>query len=133
MDIPNLFNESKEYSKELTDFSRKLAFAAAAICWFFKKEPAVTFPNAIYLSLLFIILFFIFDVLQYFLGAITLYIWTRKKEIEYLKIYKAKAYEKQLLKPIWIIRLIYIIFIFKILFLCVAFVALGTEFIRRMT
>lgn len=132
MNIQKLFAESKEYSQELTEFARKLAFVAAAICWFFKKEPEVTFPTAIYFSLFFIVLFFFFDVLQYLVGTVTLYAWTRKKEKEYLDKYKEKAYEQALLKPIWIIKLVYSFFLLKIFFLCLAFLALGQEFISRM-
>ena len=67
------------YTGELTKYSRQLAFAGAAICWFF-KTPEVTFPKPVIVSLVLIVLFFISDILQYFIAAHLLRWWIRREE-----------------------------------------------------
>jgi hypothetical protein len=39
----DLWNIYVTYTSEFTKYSRQLAFACAAICWFF-RSPNVTFP-----------------------------------------------------------------------------------------
>ena len=69
------------YTKALTEQSRKLAFAVAAICWFFKSDD-VTFPWAITVALAFVVLYFILDVLHYFVAASLIKGLTLKQEAE---------------------------------------------------
>ncbi len=75
----DLWASYDNFTKDLSDNARKLAFAAAAIAWVF-KGPDNTFPPLIRFSFGFIILFFVFDILQYFLGAILLKSWTEDQE-----------------------------------------------------
>ena len=75
----DLWAQYDNFTKDLSENSRKLAFAGAAIAWIF-KGPENTFPLLIRFSFGCIILFFIFDILQYFLGAILLKIWTEAQE-----------------------------------------------------
>jgi hypothetical protein len=67
------------FTLDLSNNVRKLAFAAAAIAWLFKDDQ-YNFPQLVKWSLFFTILFFIFDILQYFLGAIVLKHWVEKEE-----------------------------------------------------
>lgn len=69
MKLSELWRNQEKYSRDLTEHSRKLAFAVAAICWFFKSET-ITFPPAIFWSLIFLVGFFVFDVLHYLWGAV---------------------------------------------------------------
>ncbi len=118
------------YTGELTKYSRQLAFAGAAICWFF-KTPTVTFPQPVSLSLLLLVCFFACDVLQYFLAAHLLRWWTRREE---KKMWAAKkTIEGDYNKPWWIDSPIFIFFNLKAFFLVAAFAALGFEFLGRMT
>ncbi|MBN1182230.1 MAG: hypothetical protein JXB49_08080 [Bacteroidales bacterium] len=43
MKLSELWDQYQRYTKDVTEYSRKLAFAVAAICWFFKSD-SVTFP-----------------------------------------------------------------------------------------
>lgn len=73
--------EKETYDKGLTENSRKLAFAAAAICWFFRGDD-VTFPVVILLSLTAVILFFAFDLAQYYAGSLIHGRLARQAEVE---------------------------------------------------
>ncbi|HOO91435.1 MAG TPA: hypothetical protein PLA74_11485 [Syntrophales bacterium] len=78
--------ESWDYYSYNTDVtsrvSRQLAFAAAGICWFF-KSPDILFPDHIYFALVSIVFYFIFDVSQYLVTAITYRIWIIKCKKEF--------------------------------------------------
>lgn len=60
--------QHETYTKGVTEQSRKLGYALAATCWFFKTEDA-TFPPLILGALCLILLFFAVDMLQYVVGA----------------------------------------------------------------
>ncbi len=79
MKIGELWEEYRLYTKELTKTGRRLAFAAGAICWFF-KTPEMTFPAPIYFAFLFLVLFFFLDIMQLLVGALTLKYWLKYKE-----------------------------------------------------
>ena len=76
-----IWNQYQDYTNNLTEHSRKLAFAGAAICWFF-KTPDVTFPPMIYWSLALFVGYFIADVLHYMSGAIMLRWFVQKAEFK---------------------------------------------------
>lgn len=117
------------YTGELTKFSRQLAFAGTAICWFFKTED-VTFPKPILISLVLIVSFFILDILQYFLGAHILRWWTQCEEKKMWE--KKKKIDGEYHKPRWLDSPSFTLFNIKIVALFTAFVALSFEFIGRI-
>src|ERR1700730_6361806 len=71
MTTEQLWERYVEYTRDVTEHSRKLAFGTAAICWFF-KSPQITFPPAILWCLGLLVIFFVFDVLHNFCAAFTL-------------------------------------------------------------
>lgn len=124
-----LWESYEFYTGELTKFSRQLAFAAAAICWFFKSED-VTFPRSITVSLFFVVLFFILDILQYFISAHLLRWWTRREEKAMWAAHKTLDGDYE--KPWWIDKPAFILFNLKEVALFVAFVSIGVEFVSRI-
>lgn len=124
-----LWKSYEFYTGELTKFSRQLAYAAAAICWFFKSEE-VTFPKPITVSLLFLVLFFVFDILQYFISAHLLRWWTRKEE----KVMWAEGetLDGEYNKPWWVDKPAFVFFNLKVLALFASFVSIGVEFASRI-
>lgn len=129
MNNAELWKSYDYYTGELTKFSRQLAFAAAAICWFF-KTPEITFPKPILLSLVLIVAFFILDILQYFLAAHLLRWWTQREEQKMWK--KKKTITGEYHKPQWLDIPSFLLFNVKIIVLFVSFVSLGVEFIARI-
>ncbi len=93
-----LWEQYNNYSEILSTNSRKLAFAAAAICWFF-KSPEVVFPEYILAALFFIVGFFIADILQYLSAASVLRYWIRNQEKEMWS--EKETIQGEYEKPAW--------------------------------
>jgi hypothetical protein len=129
MKIEKLWAQYQYYTRDLTANSRKLAFAVAAICWFF-RTPEVTFPPAILWSLALLVCFFVFDVLQYVSAAFTLRRFLEHQEEKYLS--ETGELPQEVTKPRWVDYPATFFFIVKTLFLLGSFVALGTEFYWRI-
>lgn len=119
----------RSYTEELTKLSRQLAFAAAAICWFFKREP-VAFPSAIIWSLSFVVLFFLFDLLQFFVSAHVHRLWTRREEERQWR--ESNSIDGEYEKPWYLDRPAFVLFNAKIVSLLLAFVMLGLHFISLL-
>jgi|SRR5437016_12811974 len=129
MTTEKLWEQYQYYTRDLTEHSRKLAFAVAAICWFF-KTPDITFPPAIFWSLALLVCFFVFDVLQYSTGAFTVRLFLEYHE----KLHYEKTHTElsEVPKPRWVDYPATFCFIVKTLFLLASFAALGTEFYYRL-
>ncbi len=112
----------KEYTRDVTEYSRKLAFAAGALCWFFKDENS-EFPLRIEVSILFIVVFFISDILQGCTGAFVHRCWIRSEEKRQWKA--SKTIEGEYDKPAWIDYPATTFFLVKIFGLLVSFVFIG--------
>lgn len=124
-----LWSSYEFYTGELTKHSRQLAFAAVAICWFF-KSPTISFPKPVLISLILLVSFFAFDILQYFISSHLLRWWTRREEKR--KWETEKSIEVEYNKPWWIDYPAFIFFNLKIVALVSAFIALGVEFVNRI-
>ena len=129
MTIKEVWSEYKENTKALSDNARKLAFAGAAIGWFFKTKDA-TFPSKISISLAFIVLFFLCDMLQYLSSVLLLRQWARRQE-KILKINKLPL-DIPIEKPLWVVGLPFMLFLAKLLLLLIAFIFLILEFASRI-
>ena len=129
MKTAELWGEYQYCTRDVTENSRKLAFAVAAICWFF-RTPESTFPPVVLWSLALVVCFFLFDVLQYLSAAFTLR--------QFLEHEEAKHHEatgelvEELVKPRWVDYPSTVFFIIKTVFLLASFVALGIEFYWRI-
>lgn len=119
-----LWQQYKEYTSELTANSRKLAFAATAICWLFKNADN-SFPDIIFNALGYIAAFFLADILQYFLSAILLRAWIRKQEIK--KWNEGDQIEGSYYKPEWLDKPAYIMWWLKTGFLFTAYASIGVH------
>ncbi len=120
----DLWKQYDDYTKDLTANCRKLGFAAAAISWFF-KTPTNTFPAPILIALGFIVSFFIADILQYFLAALSLRFWTRSQE-------KTKWKENQTIegdykKPAWLDYPAFTLWLVKICCLLLGYICIGVQ------
>lgn len=130
MKIKDYWENWRKLTSNLTESTRKLAFGAAAICWFFKKAD-YTFPPKILLSLLFIVFFFIFDILQFFIQIIKLKKWIRKKEDEIEEQIGDKKLEEHEIggAPVEIYDLPDLFFYMKVVSLFIAFFMLILQFL----
>ncbi len=129
MTLQDAWKEYQENTKALSEIARKLAFAGAAICWFFKGGDA-TFPGKINLSLVFIVLFFFCDMLQYLASVLLLKIWARRQE-KILKFNKLSL-DTPIEKPMWVVGPSFALFLAKLALLLVSFIFLVLEFVSRI-
>ena len=125
----DLWDSYSTYTSEFTKYSRQLAFAAAAICWFFRSET-VTFPKPIIWALGILVSFFIADILQFFISAHLIRWWTRDAEKKMWK--EKKTIEGEYNKPWWIDSPAFFFFNVKAFLLCSVFIAIGVEFYGRI-
>lgn len=131
MRISELWDTYNFYTQGLTEHGRKLAFATAAICWFFKSEQ-VTFPIPVIWALSFVVLYFLLDILQYFIAALIVRSWTYKKEAE-LEAHKGTADpDDDVEKPPRLDAPAFWLFVFKHIALFLSFLSLIVEFVLRL-
>jgi hypothetical protein len=129
MKTEKLWDDYQYYTRDVTENSRRLAFAVAAICWFF-RTPESTFPPAILWSLALLVCFFISDVLQYLSAAFTLRRFLEHQEEKHLS--KQGELPQKVTKPRWVDYPATLFFIVKTCFLLGSFAALGMEFFWRI-
>jgi hypothetical protein len=106
-----LWEQYQEYTKDVTEQGRKLGFGGVAICWLFKLDD-FTFPILIYWALVFLIAFFITDLLQPFIGSLILRFFTQNQEAKAWR--DTNSIEGEILKPRWVDRPAFIIFFVKV-------------------
>ena len=124
-----LWGQYQTYTSEFTKHSRQLAFAAIAICWLFKTSE-FTFPPKILWALIFTVLFFISDIMQFFVSAHILRWWTRKKEIQQWE--ETSSINGDYGKP-WLLDLpAFLFFNIKAVVLSISFLIIGSEFVDRI-
>jgi len=123
-----VWDQYKAYTKDITEVSRKLGFAGAAICWIL-KTPQGIFSNSVLWALAFIVAFFISDILQSLSGALLLRYWIRSEEI---KIWEANStLDGEYLKPVWLDYPSFTFFLLKVFSLLVGFIFIAVEIFKR--
>ena len=96
----DLWKQYQDYTKSVSDNGRTLAFSAAAICWLFKDQNSNPFPARITVALGFVVIFFVFDMLQPLISALLIRVWTRKEE---KRMYRdTRTIEGNYNKPAWL-------------------------------
>jgi hypothetical protein len=118
----DLWAQYDHFTKDLSDNARKLAFAAAAISWFFKTSEN-NFPPQVLWALRFVVLFFICDFLQYFLGALSIKFWTEYHEDKKYK--ETGSIDGEYLKPKWLDYPVFSMWWLKVLALLASYAFLG--------
>lgn len=122
-----LWQQYQTYTKTVTELVRKLGFAAAAICWFFKDATGV-FPTRVLSALFLVVLFFVADVLQFLAGAVMLRCWTRQREKELWN--QNGTLDGDYEKPVWLDYPSYAFWWGKILLLLYAFLLIATHILK---
>ena len=128
MEGPEVWQEYKEYTKDVTVNSRRLAFGAAALCWFFKSlPPAPMFPTLILWALGCVVLFFTLDLLQYGVSAFILRFWMQRQEQK--RWDETGTIDGDYPKPRWIDRPAFVMWCVKLVVLLAAFAFIGRHLI----
>ncbi len=116
------------YTAQFSSLARQLAFAGAAICWFF-KTPDVTFPHIITVSLIAYVSFFLLDLLQYYVAALILNVWIRAKERQLWA--RQRTIDGDYSKPAWLDLPAFALFHLKFLALALGYLFLAWELLMR--
>jgi hypothetical protein len=124
-----LWAEYQHYTRDLTQHERKLGFAGAAICWFFKRDD-LTFPLLIYIALIFFIAYFIADILHYVSAALVLRFFIQYHEKKLFR--ETGKIEGDIIKPRWVDYPAFIFFIIKGVFLVFAFAFIGFYILTKL-
>ena len=117
-----LWTSYREYTRDITEHGRKLGFAGAAICWFFKRED-LTFPVMIYAALFFFVAYFIADIFHSFSAALILKFFTEYHERRLWL--ETGSIEGDIKKPRWVDWPAFSFFIIKCVFLITGFAFIG--------
>lgn len=117
------------YTGEITKHARFLGFAGFAVCWFF-RTPAITFPPLILAALMGLVVYFLLDLLQYYVAAFRLRSWMTGEEKcrEPLGTLEEEDYRPPVGLDDWTLRL----FHSKLAVLLIALGFVGAELIARM-
>lgn len=128
MKIADHWTSYVEYTEDLTKTCRQLGLANGAICWFF-KSPTVTFPKSILVALLLLCLYFLFDVLQYFIASWRIKSWLEKEETKAMN--EVGHLNLEIDKPISLDKPIFIMGRLKVIFLILSYGMVILELVLR--
>ena len=123
-----LWSQYQGYTRDATEFGRKIGFAAAAICWFFKDDHA-GFPLSILWALLFVVGFFAADLLQSLSAAVVYRKWLHKEESR--RLAEKETIEGEYKKPRKLDYPAFTFFWIKMFFLFLAYSSIGCELWTR--
>lgn len=131
MKLRELWDNYDYYTSELSKTFRTLAVSGAAIAWFFKSEN-FSFPNFILLSLVFLVAFFIADIIQYFVAAIRIKKYARSKEKEMYKKKIEYNSETEIEVPEWLDNWPFTLFCIKSGLILAAYIFILIEISTRI-
>ena len=124
-----LWDQYQRYTRDATEFGRKIGFAAAAICWFFRND-AGAFPAPIVWALLWLVGFFVADLLQSLVSAAVYRVWIQRQETK--RKAETGTIQGEYRKPRKLDYPAYTFFWIKMLFLFLAYLSIGHELWTRL-
>ncbi len=124
-----LWAQYQHYTRDFTEHARKLGFGGLAVCWLF-RDADFRFPVPIYAAMLAFVGYFIADVLQALLGALTLRLFTVYHERRMWR--ETGTIEGDIPKPDWVDWPATSMFAIKACSVLMGFVFVGVELLRRL-
>lgn len=124
-----LWNQYQHHTRDITDHGRKLGFAGAAICWFF-RDSSFTFPPAILWALALFVGYFALDLLHGFVGALQIKSFTEKQEGKMWS--ESRTLDGEIEVPRSLDRPAFLLFLSKVAILLAGYVAVATEIAFRI-
>lgn len=132
MKLTTLWDQYQHYTRDLTEHTRKLGFAAGAICWLFRNPEGPIFPGLIQGALLFLVAFFVSDILHCFLGSLALKKYLEDKEAEIVSRGETLTEDTVILHTRDADRAAFSLYRCKVAFLLLSFGMIGSEIVRRI-
>ena len=107
-----VWRDYADYTALASEQARKLGFAIAGVCWFFKAPSGFSLPTSVFWALVWVLTFFIFDLLQYVFGAAMIGLWARSHERRLFS--GKKGIDGEVDKPVWLDRPALILYVLKL-------------------
>ena len=124
-----VWGQYKDYTRDITEFSRKLGFAGAGICWVLKEKDG-SFPDYVLIALGLFVLYFLADILQGMVGALLLRHWIRKEEIRLYR--ESNTIDGEYNKPAKLDYPSFTLFLLKIVFILLGFVSVALGIVNTI-
>lgn len=127
----DLWDRYKSYTTDLTEFGRKLGFAAAAICWL-PKLPDGRFPALVLWALGAVVVYFLLDIVQRLWAGLRMKLYLEQREAVYVREHgRGMPLDQEIDIPRKMDVPIHRVYLAKIGFLLLSFVLIGAEILRR--
>lgn len=124
-----LWSQYQHHTRDVTEHGRKLGFAGAGICWFF-RDSSFTFPPAILWALALFVGYFVLDLLHGFVGALQVKSFTEEQEGRMWA--ESRSLDGEIEVPRSLDRPAFLLFLAKVAFLLAGFVAVAIEIVFRI-
>ena len=128
MKLREIRNDYERYSTKVSDINRQLIFAGIAIVWLFRvssNDGHTTFPIGLYPTLLFFILSFGADILQYTIQSLLWFGFYWNKKCKNNKLNKKDAEDIIVKEPEWPNLIPWGLWFLKVVFTVIAYCKLG--------
>ena len=127
----DLWAQYQFYTSDLTEFGRKLGFAAAAICWLLKL-PDGGFPKLVLWALGAVVVYFFLDIVQRLWASIRLKRFLEGLETSYfMQAGQGMPSDHNIEVPRKLDAPIHQVYVTKIVFLLTGFVLIAAEILLR--
>jgi hypothetical protein len=124
-----LWSQYQHHTRDITEHGRKLGFAGAAICWFF-RDSSFSFPPAILTALALFVGYFALDLLHGLLGALRVKSFTEEQEGRMWA--ETRSLDGEIEVPRSLDRPAFALFLSKLAFLLAGFAAVTVEIALRI-
>jgi hypothetical protein len=122
MTTTDLWSRYRDYTRDVTEHSRKLAFGGLAVCWLF-RDPKGHFPVLVLWALGLITLYFAFDLLHPLVGGFVVRGFVQGQEARLWR--EKRTIEGDVNVPSWLDLPATILYVAKVLLLLTGFGALA--------
>ena len=119
--VQEVWDRYADYTRDATEHSRKLAFGGLGVCWLF-RDQAGHFPLLILVALTLILLYCLADLAHPFVAGILFRHFAQHHEARLWK--EKRSVEGNIRVPLWLDKPAYYLYIMKVGFLGLGFIAL---------
>jgi hypothetical protein len=110
-----------DYTRDVTEHGRKLAFGGFGVCWLF-RDSSGHFPCLVLVAMALLLLYCLADLAHPFVAGIVYRHFIQRQEAELWR--RAKSIEGEVRVPPWLDKPAYFLYLSKVAFLTLGFIAL---------
>jgi hypothetical protein len=121
--LKEVWSRYADYTRDVTEHGRKLAFGGVAVCWLF-RDPSGHFPFLVLVALALILFYFVADLAHQFAAGIVIKHFAQREEARLWKESGGVTIDGDVEVPLWLDKPAYYLYFTKVAFLFLGFVAL---------